>query len=150
MKVKLYKIKFNMVYDNKMTDRIRSIFKNNGFSLYNEGEDILDHWTAQPDGYNYTEWNNVYAGFTHADYPIWQQEKEECMLLTAEEFADIVFWARVKDVDYNQVGITYIEVEHPVEIMMNELSESLTKGFSNYMINLLKQQTTKENQNEID
>lgn len=139
-----------MVYDNKMNDRVRSIFKNNGFSFYNENEKVTMTW-IRPDGYDYTEWSKVSGEATHAEYPVWQHEKEEYMILTAEEFADIVFWAHVKDVDYDQVGITYIDVQHPVETMMNELSESLTKGFSNYMINLLKQQNNqKENQNEID
>lgn len=151
MQVTLYKVCLKGIWDSKINDSFRNILKSNGFILKNDNDNFNYEWSdfgGYPEGHDYNSWyaNNGYKTYTYADYPVWvpSNNKETQLLLTPEDFATIMFVNETLEdkIKFESVSKSLIEIEHPMESMIKELSKVFTNGFSNAITKQLMKQRT--------
>lgn len=153
MKVILYKVTFAGIWDNKISNTIRNILKDNGFILKSDETNIGYEWHSYgyPDGYDYDSWykNDGYKQFTYEDFPCWvpaNNDSVATLLLIPEQYALLMFEVSTgtEPIKFESVSKSIIDVDHPMESLMKELSQVLTNGFSNAIVKqLIKQKENK-------
>ena len=148
MKVTLYKVKMSGIWDNKINDSFRNLLKINGFVIKSDYSNIGYEWHdyGYPQGHDYESWykNDAYKQFTYSDFPAWvpENDKEGQLLLLPEDFANLMFMMELQEdkIKFQSVSKSTIDVQHPMEVIMKEISEVLTNGFSNSILKFMMKQ----------
>ena len=142
MNVTLYKVSLKGIWDNKIDDTMRNLLKLNGFILKDDDETFGygTHEYGYPEGRDYNSWykNDEYKQFKYQDFPVWVPEnrKESSLTLLPEQFAQLMFQNELYEekIKFDSVSRSTIDIQHPLETMMKELSQVLTNGLSNAII----------------
>lgn len=151
MQVTLYKVSFAGIWDNKISNTVRNMLKDNGFILKSDETNIGYEWHGRgyPEGHDYDSWykDSQYDKFTYQNFPCWvpaNNESVATLLLIPEQYALLMFEVSTgtEPIKFESVSKTVIDVNHPLETIIKEIGEVLCNGFGNAMI---KQLTKKEN-----
>ena len=149
MNVTIYKVSLKGVWDNKINDSFRNLLKLNGFILKADNDNLGYEWSdygGYPEGHDYNSWykDNQYQQFTYADFPVWipENKKESQLLLLPEDFANLMFMIELQEekIKFESISKSTITIDHPMEVLMKELSQMLTNGMSNVILKQLMNQ----------
>lgn len=150
MKLTLYKVTFAGIWDNKISNNVRNILKDNGFILKSDETNIGYAWHSYgyPDGHDYDSWynNDGYKQFTYEDFPCWvpaNNDSVSTLLLVPEQYALLMFEVSTgtEPIKFESVSKSIMQIDHPLESIMKEVGEVLSQGFGNVVMKqLMKQQ----------
>ena len=149
MNVTIYKVQFEGCWDCHINDSVRNILKQNGFILKNDECSIeyRHSYGSYPEGHDYSSWyqNDQYKNFTYEQYPrqIPENKDSGLLILNSEQFAELMFANTLLNenkMNFDKVGKTTMNVDHPLESIMKEIGEVLSTGFGEAVIkNIMKQ-----------
>lgn len=149
MNVTIYKVSLKGIWDNKINDSFRNLLKLNGFVLKADDDNFSYEWHnygGYPEGKDYDGWykEDKYQQFTYADYPVWipENKKESQLLLLPDDFANLMFMIELQEdkIKFESISKSTINVQHPMEVIMKDLSQMLTNGFSNAILKQMMNQ----------
>lgn len=149
MNVTIYKVSLKGIWDNKINDSFRNLLKLNSFVLKADEDNFGYAWQdygGYPEGHDYTSWykDSQYQQFTYAEYPVWipENKKESQLLLLPEDFANLMFMIELQEekIKFESISKSTITIDHPMEVLMKELSQMLTNGMSNVILKQLMNQ----------
>lgn len=153
MKVAIYKVEIDEVFDCNISPKFRNILTDNGWTL-NKSEDSIGYTNTYPKGKDYSTWyaQDQCKSATYAEYPMWfigdkgKENSQGTLLLSVEQFSDFMFekeFSSEENIKIISVSKCTMDVQHPVEKLMNEIGEIFTKGMTSGMINYMIKQDKK-------